>query len=145
MKSFMFFVLGCLTGFMFTIFLFSALTPTENNPTTPPTIEKKPAPLYGATMLPDSIKGDCVGTYKFEIFQVIEKGHALANKMESTRWGDQATGLIVLFLADENSAYYDDQIIRIPKGKCAIQIGTYRYTTRLEDQKTVPIVKIMDK
>ena len=146
MKSFMFFVLGCLTGFVFTIFLFYTLTPIGNKSTTPPTIENEPAPLYGATMLPDSIKGDCVGAYKFEIFQVIEKGHALANKVEKNDWGrDVTSSLVVLLLKDDSKAYYDEQVISIPKGKCARQIGTFRYTNRMDTEKTVPIVKIMDK
>ena len=51
----------------------------------------------------------------------------------------------MLLQADDNVAFYDDQIIKIPAGKCARQIGVYEYTNRADMVVTVPIVKIMDK
>ncbi len=52
---------------------------------------------------------------------------------------------MVLLINDEGKYYYDDQIIEIPKGKCLRQIGVYKYMTKAEFEKTVPIAKIMDK
>ena len=49
-------------------------------------------------------------------------------------------GLVVLFLSDENSTYYEDQIITVPVGKCLKQVGTYRYMTRQNMEKTVSCV-----
>ena len=46
-------------------------------------------------------------------------------------------------LADEY--YYDDQIIKTTKTKCFKQVGIYKYNTRAGIEKTVPIVKLMDK
>ena len=51
---------------------------------------------------------------------------------------------VVLFLANEGISYYDDQKINVPTGKRVMQIGTYKYMTRSEMEKTVPIVEIME-
>ncbi len=53
-------------------------------------------------------------------------------------------GMVVLFLTDEGVSYYDDQKINVPTGKRVMQIGTYKYMTRSEMEKTVPIVQIME-
>ena len=55
------------------------------------------------------------------------------------------TDLLVLITNDNDEYYYDDQLIKIPKGKCMRQIGVYKYPTRMNMEKTVPIVKLMDK
>jgi hypothetical protein len=54
------------------------------------------------------------------------------------------TGLEVVFI-DENDEYYTEQVIKIPSGKCARQIGVYKSDHYLYDDKTLPIVKIMNK
>ena len=36
--------------------------------------------------------------------------------------------------------FYDDQVIEVPKGKKAMQIGTFRYETKL-GEKVVPVIK----
>jgi hypothetical protein len=41
--------------------------------------------------------------------------------------------------------YYDDQVIKVPEGKCMRQIGVYEYQTRMETIKTVPIVQVMNE
>lgn len=86
--------------------------------------------------------GECVSTKSFRIFQVLPTGDALASEIKEY---EIPTGLIVLILKNQNSSYYDDQIIKIPKGKCAKQIGVFRYITQENSDKTIPIVKIMDK
>lgn len=71
------------------------------------------------------------------VIQVVENGHALALTDDIT---------IVLCLAKKGRSYYDGQIIEIPKGKCAKQIGIYKYTSQFFDiEKTVPVVDILDK
>lgn len=77
---------------------------------------------------------------EFEVFQVLPDGAALANIKDVADWGT-----VVLFLPDEGVAYYDDQRIRVPAGKRAVQIGTYRYVTSREFVKTVPVVEIVDR
>lgn len=53
--------------------------------------------------------------------------------------------LTVLFLADKEISYYDNQKIDVPSDKRVMQVGTYKYISRSEMEKTVPIVEIMDK
>ncbi|MCM1483675.1 MAG: hypothetical protein NC043_05010 [Muribaculaceae bacterium] len=88
-------------------------------------------------------EGECISSNSFEIFQVLESGNALAREIEEGH--SIATGITVLFLNDGTTSYYDNQIINIPKGKCAKQIGVYRYMTRMEVERTVPIVEIRDE
>lgn len=78
----------------------------------------------------------------FKVVQVLPDGNALA-RIDNVY--DDNFGVVVLFLGDESTSYYDDQKIEIPKGKVAKQIGNYSYMTRMKIEKTVPVVKIMDE
>lgn len=78
----------------------------------------------------------------FKVVQVLPDGNALAS-VDNVY--DDNFGIIVLFLGDESTSYYDDQKIEIPKGKVAKQIGNYSYMSRMNIEKTVPVVKIMDE
>ncbi len=90
--------------------------------------------------------GECLGTDRFEVLQAIDGNYALAYKQEYDRFlGYTNTSLLVLVTNDNGEYYYDEQVIKVPKGKCMRQIGIYRYQTKSEDWKTVPIVKLMDK
>lgn len=77
---------------------------------------------------------------KFEVFQVLGDG-ALA-KCENREYGVSTyTGPIVYLVSDGQTQYYDDQVISVPKGKNAMQIGTYRYQSQM-GVRTVPVIKI---
>lgn len=78
----------------------------------------------------------------FKVVQVLPDGNALA-RIDNVY--DDNFGIVVLFLGDESTSYYDDQKIEIPKGKVAKQIGNYSYMSRMNTEKTVPVVKIMDE
>lgn len=82
--------------------------------------------------------GECVSNKQFEVIKVYNSGDALAAEIYELDFG---TGLEVMFLNDGSKSYYDGQIITIPEGKCARQIGVYRYKD-YDGTKTVPIVKI---
>ena len=69
----------------------------------------------------------------------------LANEIEEKYSTSLHTGLVVLFLHENGKSYYDDQIIKIPSGKCVKQIGVYKYPTKDGFEKTVPIVDIRKK
>lgn len=88
---------------------------------------------------------DVIPSSSFEVFQVVQNGNALARMGERKSYGTGYTyfGMVVLLLADENTHYYDDQIINVPNDKCARQIGTYQYETK-DGYKTVPVVGICD-
>lgn len=79
-----------------------------------------------------------INAYKLEVMQVLPNGNALATT-KSPEYG-----LVVLFLA-EDGIYYDDQDIVVPSNKRVMQVGTFRYTTRKEIEKTVPVVRILDR
>ena len=79
----------------------------------------------------------------FRIMQVLLDGNALA--IVEVRSRDVPYGTVVLFPADDKAAYFDDQIINVPPGKRAMQVGTYRYMTKMDANKTVPVIRIMDK
>lgn len=90
--------------------------------------------------------GACIGSYKFKVFQALDSGYALASEIEKDDLlGDMATGITVLFYSANKTPFYDEQIIEIPKGACAKQIGIYRYNTQAAGSKTVPVVQIMKK
>lgn len=78
---------------------------------------------------------------RFEVIQVLPNGNALALRKNSVY---DFSGMAVLFLAEEDLSYYDDQVINVPDKKRVLQIGTYRYETHAGIEKTVPVVRIMD-
>ena len=56
--------------------------------------------------------------------------------------GKYTDRLMVLLINYDGKSYYDDQKIKIPANKCARQIGTYQYHTKMGIDKTVPAVVI---
>lgn len=80
----------------------------------------------------------------FEIIQVLPNGNALAVSRDISRCRDSNFGLVVLFLAKQDFSYYDNQSIEVPKNKCVMQVGTFKYESRDKIYKTVPIVEIVD-
>ncbi len=92
--------------------------------------------------------GECLSTNNFEVMQVIGDDCALAHEIEE--WDSDfghcmQKDLLVLVINDNGEYYYDDQIINVPKGKCMRQVGIYKYRTKMDMEKTVPIVMLMDK
>lgn len=107
-------------------------------------------PLAGAD-LPDpfSLLDNPVeyqGVKKYKVLQVIAKDGALAQS-EDTRYSSiEAYGdPIVLLISDQPNVYYDDLVISVGSRQKTVQLGTYRYETRMGMSKTVPIVMIVDK
>lgn len=94
--------------------------------------------------------GEVIEGDAFEVFQVLPSGDALAwgqEKFSTDRNGKNnyiSNHVVVLLPSNEGKMYYDDQLIIIPEGKCAKQIGVYKYTNRA-GESTVPIVGIYDK
>lgn len=126
-KKILIYIAGVVTGALLVI-LFAVLFASNNSAND------------GITLFEQ--EGDCVSGNSFKVFQVLETGDALANEIER---GFLATGVTVLFLNDGKTSYYDDQVIKIPSGKCATQIGVFKYESRSGVEKTVPVVEIRDK
>lgn len=82
---------------------------------------------------------------EIEVFQVLPDGSALASVEYAYEGNNDNLGMVVMLLAKDGVSYFDSQSIKIPGGKCMKQIGTYKYMTRQEMEKTVPVVDIFDK
>ena len=91
--------------------------------------------------------GDVMTLKGFRFFQVLSNGTALAYSTDkaNVRYDFEYSDPVVFFLPVEGTTYYDDLILKVPAGKVVRQIGTYRYETKNEFVKTVPIVQILDK
>lgn len=74
---------------------------------------------------------------QFEVFQVLDDGCALAH-------ADNSFGEIVFIMPSENQHFYDEQKVVLKNDQCALRVGTYKYSTRLDTEKTVPAVMIID-
>lgn len=131
MNKFLIFLAGFISGAV-CLFLFSLIV----------TLNASNGKIGGLTLFekPDGV----IQHESFKVFQVIEGGHALAEvgKLNLFATGYNYSGnMIVLFMADENTHYYDDQIINVPKGKLVKQVGIYQYPTE-RSYNTVPVVAI---
>ena len=127
-KSILIYVGGIVTGIIltFAFFFFVALGNSNGTPS------DKNVVLFEKPQQEINVKS-------FEVMQVLPDGSALATVEDISN-----IGMVVLFLADEEVSYYDDQKINVPTGKRVMQIGTYKYVTRSEMEKTGPIVEMMD-
>lgn len=84
--------------------------------------------------------GDCVSRKNFEVQEVLESGDAIALEIRETISGHVFTSdLEVLILAQEGSNFYNNQIVKVPQGKCARQIGNYKYQ-KYGNTKVIPII-----
>lgn len=81
---------------------------------------------------------------RIEVLQVLPDGSALATVQYSDKGNNDNLGMTVMLLAKEGVSYFDSQSIKISRGKCMKQIGTYKYKD-FSIEKTVPIVEIFDK
>lgn len=131
MKKWVVFLLGMIAGGVLTFVMMLVLAIGANTSSNGMTLFDEP--------------GECLSTGSFEIMQVIDDGVALANEIDKMRSSyNTHTELLVLLVNDEGQLYYDDKVINVPNGKCARQIGVYKYPIKSGFEKTVPIVKIME-
>lgn len=106
------------------------------------TKKEKPSP---ATMF-DEPRG-CVTSNNLKVEIILDGKYVIAEELDpvwESRGYQMTTDLTVVFI-DEDNTYYTDQIVKILKGKCARQIGVYKSDHYLYDDKTLPIVEIMNK
>lgn len=94
----------------------------------------------GDVVMFEKPRGIVPGT-TFRVMEVLSNGNALAMGCEEDNGNCIPE---VLFIGDKSMPYYDGQMISVPNGKVAKQMGTLRYGSR-NNVKTVPIVKIMAK
>lgn len=124
MKKIWVFIVGVITGIVLTILFatVSYVSSTNSN--------------SGLNMFEEP--GEClISRSSLKIFQVLEPTAALAMIKD-----DFSSGAYLL-VNNEGKSYYDDQVIKLPTGKCFKQIGTYQYPTKDDRLKTVPVVQIL--
>ena len=88
-------------------------------------------------------RGQAMTEGSFKIFQTLDDKHALASGVSNEEYG-WYMGISVMIIGNENDHFYDDQIIKKTSGKKFYQVGTYKYQTKSEDFKTVPIVALLN-
>lgn len=96
--------------------------------------------------------GECFDTDELVVFQALEKGMALAQfggpddseiGVVLSNFIRNITGTTVLLLDEKSKkSFYDGEVISIPEGMCAKQVGTFRYETQNGTFITVPVVAI---
>ena len=123
MKKWLIYVLGIITGVILT-FAFAFCIYLSNN-----------SGIIGLEMFEEP--GDYMEYSQFRVFQVVESGCALAH-------ADDSFGAIVFIIPNENQQFYDDQKIVLKNDQCAQHVGTYKYNTKMEIEKTVPAIRIID-
>ena len=96
--------------------------------------------------------GNVIETKAFEVFQVLDKGYALAKGLSNAKYG-WYNGPVYL-LKDNRHYFVDDEIVKAPKGKIFRQVGVYSYTTRggkvfgteiPPENKTVAVIELFEK
>ena len=130
MKKWLVFLLGVIAGILFTFiaaFIINSRSLEHN----------------GMTFFEQP--GECLSTNNFEVMQVIGNDCALAYEVEWNSFSKsyREKDLLVLVINDNGEYYYDDQIIKVPQGICMRQVGIYKYSTKMNIEKTVPIVMMM--
>ena len=125
---------GALTFFvsLFLLLLFSSTSPSES-------AEEK-----NSTLTLFEQPADVIETASFEVQEVFSDGNAIAKSQHKDLEG-YYTDPTVLLLVEDNNPYYDKQIVRVPKGKCAYRVGAYQYEPHYGNTSTLPVVRIMDK
>jgi hypothetical protein len=93
--------------------------------------------------------GEIIDEKSFKVFDVYTPCAALVRGKSE---GGGYYGIIYLLVRDKyyyvynhDSEFYDDQIVKVPKGKVARMFGTHSYTTTDGRHKTVPRIMIVDK
>ena len=89
---------------------------------------------------------DCVGSGMFKVVEILESGDAIAEEVDpSFSYSEITTDLVVVFIDEGKNSFYDNQKITISRGKCAKQVGVYKSDSYKYRDKTLPVVKIMNK
>lgn len=129
MKNWVAYLLGIFTGGVFV--LFGAMCAGSASSSIDD--EKKQIVMF------DTL-GECVSKRNFQVEKVLKSGDAIAREVDEFIGGfASTTELEVLVLDKGENHFYDKQILKIPEGKCARQIGTYRYGYG-SLEKVIPVV-----
>lgn len=123
MNRFLIYILGIITGIALTIAFAFCVNLSNNSGIIGLELFEKP--------------GDYMNYSKFEVFQVVSSGCALAHP-------DNSYDEIVFILPDEKQQFYDGQKINLKDDQCSQRVGTYKYETKIGIERTVPAVIIVN-
>ncbi len=127
LKNVLIFISGMVTMFLLILVLFCGLFFVQSD---------ESDELQGLTYLPEG-EESCVTTKNLKVSRVIASNAAIAEFGYMDKFGDVIGGTKVLVVNNDGKQYYDNELIKIPKNKCAKRFGTYRYFGG-----TVPAVEI---
>jgi len=96
---------------------------------------------YRSQLLEFQKYGKRINEKSFKVFQVLLDGQALVYGKDEYGYYN---GIVYLLIDRSDSDMYDDQVIKVPKGKVVKRNGTYQYRTRNGVYKTVPQIMILD-
>lgn len=147
MNKWLFFACGLVLGIILALVIVHFSAPAEETKQTPAPVAEKTEEPEPESEDEDGIHyfeepGDIIEGKSFEVFQVIANDAALVHGKSDY---DMYLGPVYLLVNNEKKYYYDEEIVKVPSGKVVRQVGIYRYATRNERIKTVPIIMIMDK
>lgn len=131
MKKFGIFICGFFLGSVITVLVLAVIGFATQSPE-----------ISGVRNLEKAVSIEHYGS--FEVLQVIAENAALVNGKQSAS-SSMHLGMVYLLRNYEGKYYYDEEIIKVPKGKKVVQTGTYQYDTKSGLQKTVPIIEIVNK
>lgn len=145
MKKGLVFFLGVLTGILLTIGFLAVRNYSHNHKGSNGEVTEQQAKLPdGVTMLDNPVP--FTEAKNFQVLQVVFNDAALAQSERRMEYSGSIyyTDPIVLIVADQENTFYDDQIVKAPKGSKVMQVGTYNYQTKM-GWKTVPIVRFVEE
>lgn len=139
MKGCLTLILGFILGAVAMFLLFSVSMPKIGVEAIEQSIEVKSKSLKGLVLFEQV--GDCVGSGTYRIKEVLDENYAIAEEVEYDtvleNYYTRYNGIKVVIKSEEKNKYFDEQIIKMPAGKCMRQIGVYtKYSN------TYPVVKI---
>ena len=82
-------------------------------------------------------KGKCLTKKNLSVFQVLTPTTRALVRIDKSY-----DSPIMLLVNNDKKPYYDDEIVKIPNNLCARQIGLFRYQNKINDYKTVPVIRI---
>ena len=151
MRGCLVFIGGYIAGFvsvLLLIFVLAALTTNDRlSSSEEKSVEGKSTAIISEVKESDiklfEAPTDCVSTSDFKIKEVLDEYYAIAEEVEYDtvleNYYTRYNGIKVVIKSEEQNKYFDEQIIKMPAGKCMRQIGVYtKYSN------TYPVVKISE-
>ena len=151
MRGCLVFIGGYIAGFvsvLLLIMVMSALTTSDTiSSYSKRSVEGKSTTIISEVKESDiklfAVPTDCVSTSDFKIKEVLDEYYAIAEEVEYDtvleNYYTRYNGIKVVIKSEEKNKYFDEQIIKMPAGKCMRQIGVYtKYSN------TYPVVKISE-